>query len=125
MSGVAKSSKSKTDTSHAVRAGRDATSAVRLSQRLTAAIDAWAEAHQTVRSEAIRQLVELGLKVAPVAGYGPHRNSREIEAFAVKQITELLDPSLPPEERERRIRRLIDGPPEFCRERVDLPKHGT
>jgi hypothetical protein len=35
----------------------------------------------------------------------------------------LLDPALPAEERERRIRRLIEGPPEFARQRIDLPKH--
>src|SRR5476651_1716710 len=40
---------------------RDAVSAVRMSERLTAEVDAWAEAHGTVRSTAIRQLVELGL----------------------------------------------------------------
>src|SRR5947207_14019558 len=36
-------------------------SAVKMSRRLTADVDAWAEAHDTVRSDAIRQLVELGL----------------------------------------------------------------
>lgn len=46
---------------HTVRADRNAVSAVKLSQQLTAEIDAWAEAHQTVRSDAIRQLVEFGL----------------------------------------------------------------
>jgi len=49
---------------HTVRrpgSGRDAISAVKLSERLTADVDAWAEAHDTVRSDAIRQLVELGL----------------------------------------------------------------
>jgi hypothetical protein len=29
---------------------------------------------------------------------------------------------LPADERERRIRRLTEGPPEFSRERIDLPK---
>ena len=36
-------------------------SAVKMSRRLTADVDAWAEAHDTVRSDAIRQLVEFGL----------------------------------------------------------------
>jgi hypothetical protein len=35
----------------------------------------------------------------------------------------MLDPSLSAEERERRIRRLIEGPPEFSDQRIDLPKH--
>jgi len=29
---------------------------------------------------------------------------------------------LPADERERRIRRLTEGPPEFSHERIDLPK---
>jgi hypothetical protein len=38
-------------------------SAVRLPIGLTAEIDAWANANEISRSEAIRRLVELGLKV--------------------------------------------------------------
>ena len=37
-------------------------SAVRLPAELTAAVDKWAEDHEANRSEAIRRLVELGLK---------------------------------------------------------------
>jgi len=47
----------------------------------------------------------------------------EIEDEAISLLRKLLDPVLPIEERERRIRRLIEGPPEFSEERVDLPKH--
>jgi hypothetical protein len=119
VQGVTKSSRDNPD--HSVGAGRQAISAVKLSQELTAAIDAWAEAHRTVRSEAIRQLLELGLNAGPDVMV--HGDDQEIEARAVKQITALLDPSLPAEERERRIRRLIDGPPEFSRQRIDLPRH--
>ncbi len=111
--------------SDVVRAGRSAVGAVQFSESLTAAIDAWAEAHHVSRADAIRLLVELGLKIAPATG--SHRSVRqhsaEIEGEAVSRITELLDPSLSPEERERRIRRLIEGPPEFAEERHDLPKH--
>ena len=112
-------------TPHSARAGRDAVSSVKFSQELTAEIDAWAEAHQLARSEAIRQLVQWGLGVAPrSAQRGPNdRDPLAIEDVAVKQIGALLDPSLSPEERERRIRRLVDGPPEFADERIDLPKH--
>ena len=109
--------------SHTVRAGRSAVSAVQFSESLTAVIDSWAEAHQVSRAEAIRLLVELGLKIAPVTGRSVRQHSVEIEGEAVRRISALLDPSLPPEERERRIRRLIEGPPEFAEERVDLPKH--
>jgi hypothetical protein len=104
--------------------GQDVTSAVKLSETLTAEVDAWAEAHDTVRSDAIRQLVELGLGATPSAGrVGTiKRDPTEIENLAVKQLGQLLDPLLPDEERERRIRRLTEGPPEFTDERIDLPK---
>lgn len=111
--------------SHTVRAGREAVSSVKFSQELTAEIDAWAEAQQTTRSEAIRQLVELGLNATPrparptVQDHG----ALAIEELAARQIAALLDPSLSQDERERRVRRLIDGPPEFSGTRIDLPKH--
>ena len=118
------------------RTGLDAVSAVKMSEDITAAVDAWAEAHQMARSDAIRTLVELGLKAAPVpqvtheVTHDAARNpiavhSTEIEELAAKQIDRLLDPALPSEERERRIRRLTEGPPEFSGERIDLPKHKT
>ena len=106
------------------RTGRDAISAVKMSERLTADVDAWLEAHDTVRTDAIRQLVELGLSATPSGdslGSTP-RGPVEIEDLAVEQIGQLLDPSLPIAERERRIRRLTEGPPEFSDERIDLPK---
>ena len=104
--------------------GRDAISAVKMSETLTADVDAWAEAHDMTRSDAIRQLVELGLGVSPAAA-APNAAPRDpvaIEDLAVKQIDQPLDPSLPSAERERRIRRLTEGPPEFSDERIDLPK---
>lgn len=104
--------------------GREAISAVKLSERLTADVDAWAEAHDTVRSDAIRQLVELGLRAAEVSAVPVPVccDPGELEDLAVRQIDQLLDPSLPTAERERRIRRLTEGPPEFSDERIDLPK---
>ncbi len=103
---------------------RDAISAVRMPERLTAEVDAWAEAHGTVRSTAIRQLVELGLGATPSADdfNSASRDPVAIEDLAVKQIDQLIDPSLPVAERERRIRRLTEGPPEFSDQRIDLPK---
>ena len=95
-----------------------------MSESLTADVDAWAEAHDTIRSDAIRQLVELGLSSTPSgASLGSaRRDPVEIEGLAVKRIGQLLDPSLPVAERERRTRRLTEGPPEFSDERIDLPK---
>jgi hypothetical protein len=117
----------KNNPNHTIRrpgGGCDAISAVNLSERLTADVDAWAEAHDTVRSDAIRQLIELGLSAVPSAASlgSAQRDPVEIENFAVEQIGQLLDPSLPVEERERRVRRLTEGPPEFSDERIDLPK---
>lgn len=96
-----------------------------MSEDLTAAVDAWAEAHRMTRSDAIRTLVEIGLRAAPVTHPANHpvaAHSNEIEELAMRQIGEMLDPALPADERERRIRRLTEGPPEFSRERIDLPK---
>jgi hypothetical protein len=103
---------------------REAISAVKMSERLTADVDAWAEAHDTIRSDAIRQLIELGLSSTPsAASRGSNRRDPvEIEGLAVKRIGQLLDPSLPVAERERHTRRLTEGPPEFSDERIDLPK---
>ena len=95
-----------------------------MSEKLTAEIDAWAEAHGMVRSDAICQLVMLGLSVRPVdvASAAAPGDPVKLKDLAAGQISQLLDPLLPAAERERRIRRLIEGPPEFSAERKDLPK---
>lgn len=106
--------------------GLDPISAVKMPERLTAAVDAWAESHRLSRSDAICKLVELGLKSAPAPAPSLHpvaTDASRIEDIAVHEIETLLDPELPPDERERRIRRLTEGPPEFSHERIDLPKH--
>jgi len=113
------------DHSPAVRSGEDAVSAVKLSQRLTAVIDAWAEAHQLTRADAIGRLLELALAASPPPA-SPDTASGDplvIEREAIRQIEEMLDPALPADERERRVRRLTEGPPEFSEQRIDLPKH--
>jgi hypothetical protein len=98
-------------------------SAVKLPQQLTAEIDAWAEAHRITRADAIRQLLVLGLAASPIVPGQSRCDPVEIEERAVSQIDRMLDPALPADERERRLRRLIEGPPEFSGERIDLPKH--
>lgn len=111
------------------RTGLDPISAVKMPEQLTSAVDAWAEARHLSRSDAICKLVELGLKIAPAApAESAHTTASEaarIEELAVHELDSLLDPALPPDERERRIRRLTEGPPEFSHERIDLPKHET
>lgn len=102
--------------------GIDVVSAVKMSEQLTAAVDAWAETHETHRSDAIRRLVEIGLALSDAAKSPTEPDSAEIKQLAIQQIDQMLDPSLSEQERERRIRRLTEGPPEFAPSRVDLPK---
>jgi Arc/MetJ-type ribon-helix-helix transcriptional regulator len=102
---------------------RNPVSAVRLPADLTADIDAWAGVHAINRSEAIRRLIELGLKSA--AAVNAMRVARPdaiaVEQLAVSQINRFIDPGTPEEERKRRIHRLTEGPPEFVDVRIDLP----
>ena len=86
-------------------------------------VEAWAEANDTMRSEAIRRLVEIGLKSKTPARHisKPGRKLRAQE-LATKAIEKIIDPSAPPEERAQRRRLLTKGPPEFREDRVDLPK---
>lgn len=112
---------------HTVRrpsSARDAVSAVKMSERLTAEVDAFAEAHGMARADAICRLIEIGLSSGPADEFISTAATDPLgpEDLATKRINQLLDPSLPLDERERRIRRLIEGPPEFSGERVDLPK---
>lgn len=99
-------------------------SAVKLPAVLTASIDDWARVHGINRSDAIRRLVELGLKAEAVAAPKPvaRHDAIAVEELAASQLDQLMDPDTPPEERERRIHRLTDGPPEFVDLRIDLPK---
>jgi len=119
----------KEHTGHSVRGPtlvREAVSAVRISESLTAEIDAWAETHGTSRSDAIRRLIEIGLnsQANDKTVYAVPTDPFQLANLAARQIERLLDPSLSSEERERRIRRLVEGPPEFSAERLDLPKPG-
>jgi hypothetical protein len=100
-------------------------SAARLPPELSAAVDEWAsrQSDSPGRSEAIRRLVELGLKVKtparPVSKPGRRLRAQEL---ATKAIEKIIDPAAPPEERAQRRRHLTKGPLEFRDDRVDLPK---
>jgi hypothetical protein len=96
---------------------------VRLTPDVTAHVDIWAAAHAVDRAAAIQRLLELGLRAEAVIA-GTRRRSCDdlaIEAQAADQIGLLIDPETPEEERERRIHRLTEGPPEFVDFRIDLP----
>src|SRR6266436_8417363 len=74
-------------------------------------------------SEAIRRLVELGLKVKTPARPASKPGGRlRAQELATKAIEKIIDPSAAPEERAQRRRRLTKGPTEFREHRVDLPK---
>jgi Arc/MetJ-type ribon-helix-helix transcriptional regulator len=94
---------------------------IRLPEELSARIDGWAvkQVDKPSRSEAIRQLVELGLaKAKPLAnatavGRLSNKAVSKSSELAGKMIDRLADHSAPLEEREKRKRRLLKGPAEF------------
>jgi hypothetical protein len=73
-------------------------------------------------SEAIRQLVEMGLANAPAAGRRSKEATSKASEMAGEMIDWLRDRSAPAEEQAHRKRRLIKGPSEFREMRDDLPK---
>jgi Arc/MetJ-type ribon-helix-helix transcriptional regulator len=85
---------------------------VRLTPEAVFAVEKWARGTHTTRSEAIRQLVELGLANAHRAQV---RTKRAVKAseMAGQEVDRLGDPSATDEERQLRKRRLIKGPKEF------------
>jgi hypothetical protein len=104
--------------------GRDPFVGIRLPASLLEQIGTWSEKHAAAtRSEAIRRLVELGLKVKmparPVSKPGRRLRAQELATNAIEKI---IDPAAPPEERAQRRQPLTKGPSEFFEDRVDLPK---
>jgi len=95
---------------------------MRLSDEFISAVDAWAEAHDIGRSEAVRRLVELGLTVKTKAKQPAAARAARAKELATKAIDKIVDPSAPPEERAQRRRRLTKGPTEFREARIDQPK---
>jgi hypothetical protein len=110
------------------KAGRPATGTeplygVRIADALMKQIMDWAKSQGATRSEAIRRLVELGLKAqAPTKPIRSTPNKLRAAELAAKAIDGMIDPSAPPEERAQRRRRLTKGPEEFREARVDRPK---
>jgi hypothetical protein len=88
------------------------------------AIDKWIASHgeKMTRGQAIRRLVEFGLKRATPTKANRTSNKLRAQELAWKTVEKLVDPAAPPEERAQRRRLLTKGPPEFREDRVDLPK---
>lgn len=98
-----------------------AVSTVRLPKNLTTQIDGWAQEHKVHRSDAIRQLVELGLTVKP--SQTPTRKAAVRAAeLASDVIDSHADKSAPAMEQESRKRRLLKGPSGFRDMRKDRSK---
>jgi Ribbon-helix-helix protein, copG family len=98
----------------------DRTVGVRLPGKLVGSVDAWARRADVTRSEAIRRLVERGLRVkaepAPSAENRVARRGKAAEAsnMAGRTIDSLFDDgSSTKEQKAQRKRRLIKGPAEF------------
>ena len=108
-----------------VTTGTGTTIGVRMLDDRIAVLDAWIakQKPKPSRPEAIRHLVEVGLKVKsparPVSKPGRRLRAQEL---ATKAIEKIIDPAAPPEERAQRKRRLTKGPLEFREARVDQPK---
>ena len=130
--------------------GTDPLMGFRASPVMRASVVRWAETQldKPSLSEAIRQLVELGLTVKtkarstgrrpsaalmadlaaetidslppkPVAKQGRRSRAQQLAKAAIQKMA---DPSASPKERDHRRRRLTKGPPEFREDRVDQPK---
>jgi ribbon-helix-helix CopG family protein len=102
--------------------GRDPHVAARMPSSLIAEVEAWAAANNTSRSDAFRQLVELGLARTKSAGSTSAKSAERARQLAAKTIDGLIDPGAPAEETASRKRRLLKGPEEFREVRVDSGK---
>ena len=92
---------------------------------IRASIVRWAENQpdQPTLSEAIRRLVEVGLKVkAPTRPISKPGRRLRAQELATNAIEKMIDPQAAPEEQAQRRRRLTKGPIEFREARVDQPR---
>jgi hypothetical protein len=72
------------------------------------------------RSDSIRRLVELGLTMKTRSV--PSERKRAALADLASKAIDSLKVEAPDDEKASRKRRLIKGPEEFRKDRVDLPK---
>jgi hypothetical protein len=96
---------------------------VRVQPDMAKLLDDWRRKQDDLpgRPEAIRRLVELGLKVRTKAKQPSQARANRAKELATKAIEKISDPAGPPEERAQRRRQLTKGPSEFREDRVDLP----
>ena len=89
-----------------------------------AAIAKWArnQPDKPTLSQAIRQLVELGLLAKARSKQTSRARANEANAMAADQLDRLADPSATAEEQATRKGRLLRGPEEFRKLRIDRPQ---
>jgi len=104
--------------------GRDPHLAPRMPSALIAKVEAWAAANNTSRSDAFRQLVELGLARSKSAEPKPisAKSAERARQLAAKTIDGLVDAPASAEQMANRKRHLLKGPEEFRELRVDSGK---
>jgi metal-responsive CopG/Arc/MetJ family transcriptional regulator len=97
---------------------------VRVQPDLMKRLDDWSRAQkdEPSRPEAIRRLVEQALKNNQPVRAGPHKGAAKAMAMAGKELDRRGDKSATDEERQRRKRRILQGPREFREIREDFPK---
>ena len=86
------------------------------------AVDEWALRNETTRSDAIRQLVELGLTIKPKAKQPSRASAGRAKELAKTAIDKMTDATARPDERAQRRHQLTKGPAEFREARMDQPK---
>ena len=96
----------------------------RLQPRQLTALDAWiAKQREPVsRPEAIRRLIEAGLRAKPTLPLYTKKHAAKAAKIAERHIDPLINQSATSEERHSRKRRLLKGPEEFREMRSDIPK---
>jgi Arc/MetJ-type ribon-helix-helix transcriptional regulator len=102
--------------------GKDPLVSARLPQTLINQIEDWAATNEASRSEAIRQLVELGLTVGAKQKQTSATTAERAKELASKAIDSLTAGAANNDEKASRKGRLIKGPEEFREARVDRPK---
>lgn len=104
--------------------GKDPLMGFRASSVIRARIVRWAETQpdKPTLSEAIRRLVEIGLRVkAPTKGDNESKKTRAKE-LAGTAIDKMSDTTASPDDKVSRKGQLIKGPEEFREARVDRTK---
>lgn len=95
----------------------------RLEVQMIDELDRWSREHCMSRSQAIRRLLDLGLRRAPKNDRFSHAARAKASALASEVIDQLTDAIAPEEERQKRKRRLTHGPAEFRDVRQDQHQH--